>query len=124
MTSESLVHVRGVPVLAVPAEGPSLHSDQDAVDLIAKAIEHDAEVVLLPAERLTDDFFTLRTRLAGEFVQKFVNYRLRLAILGDISDHLARSAALRDFVTETNRGNQLWFVATSAELDRLLAGSG
>jgi Domain of unknown function (DUF4180) len=45
--------------------------------------------------------------LAGEFAQKFVNYRLRLAIVGDISQHLAGSEALCDFVAETNRGNQL-----------------
>lgn len=121
MTSESLEQVHGVPVLALSPDGPPLGSDRDAVDLIAKAIEHGAEVVLVPAARLTDDFFNLRTRVAGEFVQKFVNYRLRLAILGDISAYLATSSALRDFVAETNRGNQLWFVATTEELDRLLS---
>jgi predicted deacetylase len=114
--------MHGVPVLVVPSDGPRLESDSDAVDLIAKALEHGAEVVLLPAEQLTDDFFNLRTRRAGEFVQKFVNYRLRLAILGDISRHLVESSALRDFVAETNRGGQLWFVATTQELDQRLGG--
>jgi Domain of unknown function (DUF4180) len=122
MTAESLVHMHGVPVLVVPPHGPQLQSDSDAVDLIAEASEKRADVVLVPAERFTDDFFTLRTRLAGEFVQKFVNYRLRLAILGDVSQHIARSEALRDFVTEANRGNQLWFVATKQELDQRLGG--
>jgi hypothetical protein len=125
MTSESLVHMHGVPVLVLPEDGPRLQSDSDAVDLIGKAIEHGADVVLLPVARLTDDFFVLRTRLAGEVIQKFVNYRLRLAIVGDISQHLAESSALRDFVAETNRGSQLWFVATTQELDqRLAAGRG
>lgn len=122
MTAESLVHMHGVPVLVLPPDGPQLQTERDVVDLIGAALEHNADLVLVPAERLTDDFFTLRTRLAGEFAQKFVNYRLRLAILGDISQHLARSEALRDFVAETNRGNQLWFVATSQELDQRLGG--
>jgi hypothetical protein len=59
--------------------------------------------------------------VAGEVVQKFVNYRLRLAIVGDLTTHLAVSAALRDFVRESNRGRQLWFVADDAELDARLA---
>ena len=72
-------------------------------------------------ERLDDAFFTLSTRIAGEIVQKFVNYRLKLAIVGDIARHLAASAALRDFVHETNRGNQLWFLPDIGQLDAQLA---
>jgi hypothetical protein len=116
MTSGTLVDLHGVPVLACTPDGPKLAGDGDAVDLIAEAIQHHAELVLLPAERLTDEFFALSTRLAGEVIQKFVNYRLRLAIVGDISRHLARSSALRDFVYEANRGSQVWFVATPEEL--------
>ena len=60
--------------------------------------------------------FDLRSGVAGEIAQKFVNYRLKLAIVGDLIDHLARSEALRAFVRESNRGRQLWFVETPAEL--------
>jgi hypothetical protein len=116
--------MHGVRVLVVAHDGPQLQNDRDVVDLIAQAIEHSADLVLLPVGRLTDDFFRLRTRLAGEVIQKFVNYRLRLAIVGDISGHLAESAALSDFVAETNRGRQIWFVATQQEAsDRLAAES-
>ncbi|MEU1755012.1 DUF4180 domain-containing protein [Micromonospora matsumotoense] len=59
-------------------------------------------------------------RLAGEVVQKFVNYRLRLAVVGDISGHVTRSTALRDFVVEADRGRQLRFVDTLAELEERL----
>jgi hypothetical protein len=45
-----------------------------------------------------------------------VNYGLRLAVVGDISELLERSGALRDFVRESNRGRQVWFVADEAEL--------
>ena len=48
--------------------------------MIGEAIEHRAGLVLIPVERLEDEFFRLRTRVAGEIVQKFVNYGLRLAI--------------------------------------------
>jgi len=51
-------------------------------------------------------------------MQKFVNYRLRLVIVGDIAAYTAGSTALRDLVTESNRGKQIWFVP---DLDALAA---
>jgi hypothetical protein len=45
-------------------------------------------------------------------------------VRGDLSEHLARSASLRAFVQECNRGRHLWFVADDAELgDRLTSKS-
>ena len=46
------------------------------MDLIADAMGHGAELVALPVERLPDEFFSLRTGLAGTVAQKFVNYRI------------------------------------------------
>ncbi|MDA4835826.1 DUF4180 domain-containing protein, partial [Enterobacter hormaechei] len=60
-------------------------------------------------------------RIAGEVIQKFVNYQIRLAILGDISAWADTSKPLRDFVYETNRGRSLWFIRDLAELDQRLA---
>ena len=119
--ADTVLELHGVTVLACAPDGPKLSRESDATDLIGEAFGRHADLVLLPVERLTDEFFTLSTRLAGEVAQKFVNYRLRLAIVGDISRHLEASSALRDFVRETNRGNQLWFVADRAELDERLS---
>jgi hypothetical protein len=102
-----------MPILEVPADGPALATDSDVLDVIGQALQERADLVMLPVERLPDEFFDLSTRLAGEIVQKFVNYRLRLAIVGDISRHLAASDSLHDYVRETNRGNQVWFLETS-----------
>jgi hypothetical protein len=88
-----------------------IRNDRDAVDLIAQAhYEHHAEWVVLPVEHLSPEFFVLRTGQAGAIAQKFVDYRMNLAVVGDIEDHLAASTSFRDWVRETNRGKQLWFV--------------
>ena len=85
--------------------------DRDAVQLIAQAhYEHQAEWVALTAEGLGHEFFELRTGRAGAIAQKFVDYRMGLAVVGDISDKLAASNALRDWVRESNRGRSVWFV--------------
>jgi pyruvate/2-oxoacid:ferredoxin oxidoreductase alpha subunit len=110
----------GVPVLVLDAAGAPIASTQDALDVIGSAFSR-ADVVAVPVGRFDDRFFTLRTGLAGEIMQKFVNYRIRLAVVGDLSARMAASTALRDMVAESNRGTQIWFVADLDELDKLLA---
>jgi hypothetical protein len=76
---------------------------------------------VIPTTRLREDFFDLKTRIAGEMVHRILLYKLRLAILGDISKYIDESVSFRDFVIESNRGNQIWFVATLDELAQRLA---
>lgn len=113
----------GVPVLVCDPAGPRVATMQDALDLIGAALL-GVEVVAVPASRLDEDFFSLGTRFAGEVMQKFVNYRLRLAIVGDISRHVAASSALRALVHESNRADHVWFVPDLDALDARLRHSG
>jgi hypothetical protein len=118
----STEEMSGVTVLVCPADGPPVATDGDALDLVVQAMEQGADIVLIPAERLSDDFFRLRTGVAGAIVQKFVNYRKRLAVVGDISARLDASPTLRDFVGEANRGRQIWFVPSTEDLAARLTG--
>jgi Domain of unknown function (DUF4180) len=106
-------------IYVCPGEGKKLRTDRDAVDLISEA--SGAEMIVIPLGRLDEDFFRLRTRVAGDFVQKFVTYYKRVAIVGDISGYVSESTALRDFVYESNRGRDLWFVTTREELDQRMS---
>ncbi|MEV7398106.1 DUF4180 domain-containing protein [Aeromicrobium sp. NPDC092404] len=112
MSENELTTVHGTPVLVMPQDGPPLDTIEAATEVVGDAAWGPAEMVAMPAARLTDDFFELKTGMAGEVTQKFVNYRLRLAIVGDIESRVAESTSLRAWVTESNRGRQLWFVPT------------
>lgn len=111
----------GLRVLVVDAEGPPVAGERDAVDLIGEALGQGAALVALPVARLAPGFLDLKTRVAGEVLQKFVNYQRRIAIVGDVSEAVAASEALRDFVRESNRGRHVWFVADLAELEARLS---
>ncbi|MGW4931192.1 DUF4180 domain-containing protein [Agromyces sp. NPDC004153] len=111
----------GVRVLLLEAEGEPISTPDDATDLVGSAWSHQAELIAVPVERLDPKFFRLKTGLAGEVTQKLVNYRLRLAVVGDISAHVAKSDALRDYVRESNRADHVWFVESEADLERRLA---
>ncbi|MFJ3906472.1 DUF4180 domain-containing protein [Streptomyces sp. NPDC090025] len=115
--------IHGTPVFFCAAEGPPLLGERDALDVIGEGSYAGASWAAVPVERFGDDFFRLRTKLAGDIVQKFANYRLGLAVVGDISRHLEASSALRDFVRESNRGTQLWFVTDERALAERLAPS-
>jgi hypothetical protein len=107
---DDLQHINGTAVLMCAPDGTKVRGDRDALDIIGEAAHRGADWVAIPTSRFDDDFFRLRTRIAGEIIQKFVNYRLGVAIVGDISRHTAVSSALRDFVREANRGTQIWFI--------------
>jgi hypothetical protein len=111
----------GSTVLVLPADGPAIAGGQDVLDLIGDAYGHQADLLAVPVGRLDPGFFRLSTGIAGEVLQKFVNYQLRLAVVGDLSPQLAESSALRAFVHESNNGRHVWFVEDLDELDAKLA---
>lgn len=108
--------VGGQTIFVCNAQGPKLDGERAAADIIGDVFGSGAQVVAIPVARLGEGFLTLRTRVAGAVIQKFVNYGIRVAFVGDISEAVAASDALRDFVRESNRGRHVWFVADLAEL--------
>lgn len=115
MTAEHLVTIHGTPVMVLAPDGLPLDTEGVAAEVIGEALGLRADSVVIPCERLTDDFFELKTGLAGEITQKFVNYRLQLVIVGDVRQRIADSSSLDAWVAESNRGRQLWFVPTFDE---------
>ena len=110
-------------VLFVPEDTHRIANESDALPLISEARSQNADWVAVPVANLAPAFFDLQTRLAGGVLQKFVNYGVRVIVLGHIDDYLARSSALRAFVMERNRGNTVWFADDLVALESMLQGS-
>jgi Domain of unknown function (DUF4180) len=119
--SDNLEEMHGQRVYFASSDGPLLRSGRDANDLIGDARSANASLAVLPLERLDPAFFELRSGVAGEFVQKFVNYRVKLAILGDTTELSAQSKSLHDFIYESNQRGSVWFLANRQELEDRLA---
>lgn len=118
----TVLPIGGERVLLCAAEGAPIADARAATDLIGTASFAGATVLALPVARLDAAFFRLASGLAGEIAQKAVNYRLRLAVVGDIRAHLQRSAPLRDWVRECGEGRAVMFVADLDALARILGG--
>lgn len=111
-----LLEIASERCIVLDAETPVVRDAEGARCLIEEALNHRASLIAVPAELLGDAFFELRSGLAGEVLQKAANYRLKFAVLGDISRHVAASDALRDFVVESDRRGSIFFVPDVAAL--------
>lgn len=96
-----------------------INEPQDALDLMATIMHlHDCNKIVISESSLTKSFFDLKTGIAGEILQKFSNYQIKLAIVGDFS--IYNSKSLKDFIFESNKGSQVLFLSSEEEaIDRL-----
>jgi hypothetical protein len=95
-------------VLLVGVDGAPI-GRREARDLVADAIGAGASVLMIPVARLEPAFFDLRSGVAGDVLQVFATYRVRLAVVGAIPEPAASSRAFAALVRESNAGTQHWF---------------
>lgn len=87
---------------------------QSALDLLLSArYEAKTTNIVIDKRLVTENFFTLSTGLAGEILQKLINYGGRIAIYGNFRHYTSKP--LRDFIYESNKGRDIFFVATEDE---------
>ena len=103
-----------------------IHSDEHLITDIQSALnlimsvkyETDCTNIAVNKEAIVDDFFILSTCMAGEILQKFINYGVKFAIYGDFSQYTSKP--LRDFMYESNRGKDIFFQpSVSLAVDKL-----
>ena len=109
----------GVDFAVVSSADLILTDPQSALDLaMSVRYETGAERIVLNKEAVCEDFFILSTGLAGEILQKFINYHMKAAICGDYSHYTSKP--LKDFIYESNQGRDIFFPATQEEAIRML----
>lgn len=100
--------VNGVPIAELIGDEVSIHTESDGTDLIGNVYYQGFDRVVVHQRQLAPAFFDLKTRLAGEILQKFSNYRVRLVIVGDFTQLDSRS--LQEFISESNQGKLVNFL--------------
>lgn len=107
--------------IAIVSSSEILITDvQSALNFMATvSFETGCDRIILNKSAICEDFFNLRTRLAGEILQKFVNYRMKIAITGDFSVYSSKS--LKDFIYESNKGNDIFFLSNEKEAIKKLS---
>ena len=100
--------IENTVIAGLTDENFAISDVQDAVDLLGNISFSGCSRIIIMERNLSPDFFRLQTGLAGEILQKFSNYRIKLAIVGDFSKY--KSKSIQDFIRESNKGNRIFFV--------------
>ena len=90
-----------------------LNTVDDAIDLIGNLSYQGFEKIIIYEKNITPDFFDLKSQIAGNILQKFSQYSMPLAVIGNFRKY--KSVSLNNFISESNRGKQVNFLATVEE---------
>ena len=118
-----IVERDGAGIAVIPGSAAQIKDAASALDL-AMSIRYETGIsrLAISKETLCGDFFVLSTGVAGEILQKFINYRFQVAIYGDYTGYTSKP--LRDFIRESNRGRDFFFVPTRADAVEKLRDAG
>lgn len=101
-------------ILYIKSDGLLITDPQSALDCIMTAqYETGCRSVIMDKESICEDFYKLSSGLSGEILQKFINYHIKLAIIGDFSQYTSKP--LQDFIYECNKGKDIFFAASLDE---------
>ena len=90
-----------------------INNNQDGLELLVNLYYQDFDRIILHEKNITPMFFDLKSGMAGEILQKFSTYRVRLSLVGDFSKY--QSHSLHDFIYESNKGQHISFVSSLSD---------
>jgi hypothetical protein len=105
--------INDLKIAEVISEDLVIANAQDGLDLLGNLYYQDFDKIIVHEKNITPDFFDLKTGIAGEILQKFSNYRMHLAIVGDFNTYQNKS--IKDFIFESNKLGQINFVESVEE---------
>ncbi len=109
-----VIERNGVKCAAVTGPEKLITDAQSALDVLMSAkYEAGTKNIVIDKKLVAEDFFILSTGLAGEILQKFINYGGRIAIYGDYSRYTSKP--LKDFIYESNKGKDVFFASSEDE---------
>lgn len=110
----SKIKKNGIVCAVVNSDKLVITDAQTALDVLMSAkYDVGTKNIVIDKKLIVEDFFVLSKGLAGEILQKYVNYGGRIAIYGDYSHYTSKP--LKDFIYESNKGKDVFFVATQDE---------
>jgi hypothetical protein len=118
MNKIEIIDVEGIRIAEIISDKIEIGNVQDALDLMVDCGYHEARKIILQEKNIIPDFFDLKTGLAGEILQKFSNYYIELAIVGDFSKYSSKN--LQDFIYESNKVGRINFVSSVEEAKEAL----
>ena len=101
-------------IAVISSDDIIISNAQDALDLLAMVrYDHSCDKIIMNKKNITEDFFQLKNGIAGEIMQKYMNYEMPIAIVGEFEQYNSKS--LKSLIYESNKGNKIIFKSTETE---------
>lgn len=100
-------------IAEVISENLLINNAEAGLELLGNIYYQGFDQLILHSNNITPAFFDLKNGIAGEILQKFSNYKVRLAIVGDFSNYTSQS--IKDFMYESNKAGHINFVGSLEE---------
>lgn len=108
------IKVSDTEIALVNSDEVCISDGQTALDFMMSVnYETGCHSIVINKAAVVEEFFVLSTGVAGEILQKFINYHFRLAIIGDFSGYTSKP--LKDFIYESNKGKDIFFVSSKQD---------
>ena len=104
--------------IEVVSTAEPVSSENDALDMIALCWEHEANALMINYETLSENFFNLKTKVAGNIIQKFVNYNIKVAAI--VPQETIQKGRFKEMALETNKGNHFRLYESKEEAEKWL----
>jgi len=117
----TLIEKNGKKYMEGRAGALLLVKEQDALDIIGNCGYNDTNNLLLHPENVHEDFFNLKSGLAGAVLQKFVNYQMRLAAY--FTEQQMEHIRFQELVKETNRSSHFRVFSNKQDAEDWLLSS-
>ncbi len=97
-----------------------IYDISSALDLMSTVrYETNCDKIVLDKSNFNEDFFILSKKIAGEILQKYINYNFKMAIVGDFSTYTSKP--LKDFIRESNAGKDFFFISSLEDAVKCLS---
>lgn len=106
-------HIKDIKAAEIITDEIILRTTEDGLDLLGNLYYQGFDKIIMHEKNIIPDFFDLKTKIAGDILQKFTQYQMALTIVGDFSKF--KSNSLNDFIFESNKGKQINFVNSLSE---------
>ncbi|MFC3561570.1 DUF4180 domain-containing protein [Pedobacter jamesrossensis] len=103
--------IKNIKIAEVISKETVIKNAEDGLELLGSLYYQGFDSIIIYEQNIISDFFDLKNGIAGEILQKFSNYRMRLAIVGSFEAYTGKS--IRDFIYESNNGKQINFLPTT-----------
>ncbi len=111
-------NINNIQIAEIISNDIIISKTEDGLDLLGNLYYQGFDKIIINEHNIIANFFDLKNGMAGEILQKFSNYRVRLAIVGDFSKYASNS--LKNFIYESNKARQINFVNSTEDALKIL----